>query len=68
MLEEGDGIDLVQCFNPRSNQWTELASMLIARSGSAACVLNNHIYVIGRCEPTSIVTLALLKTRQSQIK
>ena len=28
--------------------WTQLASMLIPRSGSAACVLNGYIYVIGR--------------------
>ena len=27
--------------------WTELSPMLIARSGSAACVLNGHIYVVG---------------------
>ena len=27
--------------------WTQLASMLIPRSGSAACVLNGYIYVIG---------------------
>ena len=48
MLEDGDGIDLVQCFNPRTNQWTELPKMLIARSGSAACVVNGYIYVIGK--------------------
>ena len=48
VLEDGDGIDLVQCYNPRTNQWVELSKMLIARSGSAACVLNGHIYVIGK--------------------
>ena len=48
MLEEGDGIDLVQCYDPRSGEWKELASMLIARSGSAACVLNGYIYVLGK--------------------
>ena len=47
MLEDGDGIDLVQCFDPRNNTWEELSPMLIARSGSAACVLNGSIYVIG---------------------
>ena len=47
VLEEGDGIDLVQCYNPRTSEWMELASMLIARSGSAACVLNGYIYVLG---------------------
>ena len=50
MLEDGDGIDLVQCYNPRTDAWTELAPMLIARSGSAACVLNGHIFIIGKCQ------------------
>lgn len=48
MLEDGDGIDLVQCYNSRTDHWTELNSMLIARSGSAACVLNDRIFVIGK--------------------
>lgn len=48
MLEDGDGIDLVECFDPRNNQWKELSPMLIARSGSAACILNGYIYVIGK--------------------
>ena len=47
MLEDGDGIDLVQQYNPRTNQWIEMSHMLIARSGSAACVLNGFIYVVG---------------------
>ena len=50
MLEEGDGIDLVQCYDPRSGEWKELAPMLIARSGSAACVLNGYIYVLGKLQ------------------
>ena len=48
VLEDGDGIDLVQCYNSRTNQWIELKPMLIARSGSAACVLNGHVYIIGK--------------------
>lgn len=47
VLEDGDGIDLVQCFDPKTNSWKELQSMLIPRSGSAACSLNGHLYVIG---------------------
>ena len=47
ILEDGDGIDLVQSFNPHTNQWTELSPMIIERSGSAACVLNGYIYIIG---------------------
>ncbi|XP_063244711.1 uncharacterized protein LOC134545858 isoform X3 [Bacillus rossius redtenbacheri] len=47
VLEDGDGIELVQRYDPRTSTWTELAPMLIPRSGSAACVLNGYIYVIG---------------------
>ena len=34
VLEDGDGIDLVQCFDPKANAWKELQPMLIPRSGS----------------------------------
>ncbi|GFQ65929.1 kelch-like protein 24 [Trichonephila clavata] len=47
VLEDGDGIDLVQRFCPLTNVWSDMAHMLIARSGSRACVVNNLIYVIG---------------------
>ena len=47
VLEDGDGIDLVQRYDSKTNEWTEVASMLIPRSGSAACVLGGYIYVIG---------------------
>ena len=50
VLEDGDGIELVQKYDPRSNTWCELNSMLIPRSGSAACVLNGKIYIIGNAE------------------
>ena len=45
-MEDGDGIDLVQRYDSKTNEWTEVASMLIPRSGSAACVLGGYIYVI----------------------
>ncbi len=54
VLEDGDGIDLVQRYNPRTNEWVEMSRMLIARSGSAACVLNGHIYVVGQCNRKSV--------------
>lgn len=47
VLEDGDGTDLAQVYNPKSGAWTELAPMQIARSGSAACTLKGKIYVIG---------------------
>lgn len=48
VLEDGDGTDLAQVYNPKSGAWTELAPMQIARSGSAACTLKGKIYVIGK--------------------
>ncbi|XP_056437887.1 kelch-like protein 20 isoform X2 [Gadus chalcogrammus] len=47
VLEDGDGTDLTQVYNPKTAMWTEVAPMQIARSGSAACTLNGKIYVIG---------------------
>ena len=58
ILEDGDGIDVVQKYDTKTGEWTELATMLIPRSGSAACVLNGHIYVIG-------ITTCLLYTSPS---
>jgi hypothetical protein len=47
ILEDGDGIELVQKFDVKTGLWTETTGMLIPRSGSAACFLNGFIYVIG---------------------
>lgn len=48
MLEDGDGIELVQRYDPKTNSWSDMQPMLIPRSGSAACILNGRIYVLGR--------------------
>lgn len=48
VLEDGDGTDLAQVYNPKTCTWTEVAPMQIARSGSAACTLKGKIYVIGK--------------------
>lgn len=47
VLEDGDGTDLAQVYNPQTSAWAEVAPMQIARSGSAACTLKGKIYVIG---------------------
>ncbi len=47
VLEDGDGTNLAQAYNPKTCVWTEVAAMQIARSGSAACILKGKIYVIG---------------------
>jgi len=60
VLEDGDGIELVQRYDPRVNTWTELAPMLIPRSGSAACVLDGHIYVVG----TTFITFCACHRKQ----
>ena len=41
ILEDGDGIELVQKYDSKMGEWTEVAGMLIPRSGSAACLLGN---------------------------
>ena len=51
ILEDGDGIELVQKFDTKTGHWTETTGMLIPRSGSAACFLNGFIYVIGNNDP-----------------
>lgn len=48
VLEDGDGTNLAQVYNPKTATWTEIAPMQIARSGSAACTLKGKIYVIGK--------------------
>nr|XP_057905708.1 kelch-like protein 20 [Doryrhamphus excisus] len=37
VLEDGDGTDLTQVYNPKTASWTEVSPMQIPRSGSAAC-------------------------------
>lgn len=58
--KDGDGIETVQRYDPRTDSWMEMASMLIARSGSAACVLNDHIFVIGKIVKNKAVLPFLL--------
>lgn len=64
VLEDGDGTDLAQVYNPKTCTWTEVAPMQIARSGSAACTLKGKIYVIGELDskqvfPNSIIAVQL---------
>jgi N-acetylneuraminic acid mutarotase len=48
VLEEGDAVDLVMRFDPRTFEWSnDVAPMRIARSGSVAVVLRHKIYVCG---------------------
>jgi N-acetylneuraminic acid mutarotase len=47
VLENGDVTNMVQRYDPRLDTWTQLAPMLIPRSGSSACVLDGYIYVVG---------------------
>ena len=63
ILEDGDGIDLVQKYDSKTNEWTEAASMLIPRSGSAACVLDGHLYVIGICQEWSFIKFFRYNTK-----
>lgn len=54
VLEDGDGIELVQKFSGKTGLWTQTTGMLIPRSGSAACFLNGFIYVIGKFENITV--------------
>nr|XP_014284323.1 kelch-like protein diablo isoform X2 [Halyomorpha halys] len=47
VLEDGDGIHLVQKYSPLTDSWTEMPPMRIPRSGAAACSLGDYIYVVG---------------------
>lgn len=60
VLEDGDGTDLAQVYNPKTAVWTEVAPMQIARSGSAACTLKGRLYVIGN----AVVPLVLVFSRK----
>jgi N-acetylneuraminic acid mutarotase len=39
--------NLVQCYNPATDTWEELASMSIPRVGCGVCSFNGYLYVIG---------------------
>jgi hypothetical protein len=48
VLEDGDGIELVQRYDPRNDTWTNMTPMKIPRSGAAICSLDSYIYVCGK--------------------
>lgn len=68
MLEDGDGIDIVQLFNPRTQTWSEMRSMKIPRSGSGACVLDGKIYVIGRKQFSCLYERRIILEKKDQVK
>ncbi|XP_026181603.1 kelch-like protein 20 isoform X3 [Mastacembelus armatus] len=47
VLEDGDGTELAQVYNPKIELWKDVSPMHIPRSGSAACTLKGRLYVIG---------------------
>ncbi|CAF1684697.1 unnamed protein product, partial [Adineta ricciae] len=48
VLEEGDAVDLVMKFDPRTFEWSnDVSPMRIARSGAAVVVVRRKIYVCG---------------------
>jgi N-acetylneuraminic acid mutarotase len=47
VLEDGDGVDTVSRFDTAVGAWRDVAAMQIPRSGSAICVLNGSLYVMG---------------------
>ena len=39
--------NVVECYNPDRDVWSEVASLNQARSGAGVAVVNNRIYIIG---------------------
>lgn len=54
-------MDCVLRYDPRSDTWTELPPMLIARSGAACCVLDSHIYIIGKIRTFHLLSYFFIK-------
>lgn len=45
--EDGSVLDLVEIYDPSTNQWQTMAPMLHERQGAAACASHQCIYVFG---------------------
>lgn len=43
-------LDSVECYDPRTNMWTELRKMKEPRHGAVACAHDNFLYVMGGCK------------------
>ncbi|XP_077967053.1 uncharacterized protein LOC120342113 [Styela clava] len=42
-----DRLDIVQCYNQKSDCWTKISNMCHPRMGPSLCVVNNRLYVAG---------------------
>lgn len=42
-------LNSVERYDPATNQWSLIENMRYVRSDAHACVLDNKIYIIGRC-------------------
>lgn len=40
-------LNSIECYHPENNEWTDMPSMKVARSGAGVAVLNQYIYVCG---------------------
>lgn len=47
--------DALEVYNPQTNTWSTLASMPTPRSGFAAAVVNNELWVFGGEDPQTLV-------------
>src|SRR5437660_12506779 len=51
----GPSTDALEVYNPQPNTWSTLAPMPTARSGFAAAVVNNELWVFGGGDPQTRV-------------
>lgn len=45
-------LDLVERYCPRTDRWTTLAPLLLARLNCGMVAFNDHLYVVGGCTGT----------------
>ena len=43
----GGNLNMVERYDPRSNRWTSLKPMSVARHGLGTCVIDGQLYAVG---------------------
>jgi len=47
VLDDEEVVDLMQCYNPASDSWKDLAAIPEPRGGAGSCAFNGYVYIIG---------------------
>ena len=56
-LNDTNSLNLVECYDPQTDEWSELTSMAYNRDGHAVTVLDGLIYAIGNFDIYFLVIL-----------